>query len=242
MGPPEDLVLLLKREYNLNIFVETGTYLGSTTVWAAKHFEKVFTIEYSKSIYEDTTARYSDIANINFIYGDSRSVLPPLVPQLETPAVFWLDGHWCGQQSYGETDQCPLIEELHVILQSPLPHILLIDDARLFLAPPPLPNRIDDWPSIDVVLRTLHSSNKKYYIAICEDVIIAVPLEAKAVVANYCQKITTIAWQHYGDQLKYAQQSYMQRGMKQIVGGVRIVLSGIGQRLENLSRVGNPKP
>jgi hypothetical protein len=118
----------------------------------------------------------------------------------------------------------------------------LIDDARLFLAPPPLPNRIDDWPSIDVVLRTLHSSNKKYYIAICEDVIIAVPLEAKAVVANYCQKITTIAWQHYGDQLKYAQQSYMQRGMKQIVGGVRIVLSGIGQRLENLSRVGNPKP
>jgi hypothetical protein len=242
MGPPEDLVLLLKREYDLNIFVETGTYLGGTTVWAATHFDKVFTIEYSKSIYEDTKARYSDIANINFIYGDSRSVLQTLVPQLETPALFWLDGHWCGQQSYGETDQCPLIKELHAILQSPLPHFLLIDDARLFLAPPPLPHRIDAWPSIDIVLQTLQSSDKKYYIVICEDVIIAVPLEAKAIVANYYQKVTTIAWQQYGEHLKHAQQSYMQRGMKQIVGGARIVLSGMSQRLQNISRVGNPKP
>lgn len=33
MGPPEELVLLLKRDLNVSTFVETGTFKCGTAVW-----------------------------------------------------------------------------------------------------------------------------------------------------------------------------------------------------------------
>ena len=154
-------------------------------------------------MYEETVGKHKT-QNINFIFGDSRSILKKIVPKLTDPAVFWLDGHWCGGQSYGENDQCPLIEEINEINKSAIAHFIFIDDARLFASPPPLPNRIGHWPPLDEVIQALQSGKNRYYIVIIEDVIIAVPQCAKETVASYCQEINTKAWEEYGKHLKEA--------------------------------------
>jgi hypothetical protein len=50
MGPPTEFILQLKERYGLVNFIETGTYHGSTAVWAASYFDNVITIEYSREI------------------------------------------------------------------------------------------------------------------------------------------------------------------------------------------------
>jgi len=194
MGPPTELILHLKDRHKLSAsFVETGTYHGDTSAWASEHFDSVITIEYSKEIFEQTVARHGSLNNIDFIFGNSRSVLKTIVPKLDQPAVFWLDSHWSGGRTYGENERCPIIEEINEINRSTATHFLFIDDARLFASPPPLPNRIEYWPSIDAIIRAIQSKENRYYIVIFEDVIIAVPQYAKETVANYCQKTNTNA-------------------------------------------------
>ena len=234
MGPPTELVLQLKHEYGLSTFIETGTYYGNTAVWAASHFDNVITIEYSKAIYDQAVARHGGIDNINFIFGDSRSVLKTIVPQLTATVVFWLDSHWCGKQAYGENDQCPLLEEIDEINKSTITHFALIDDARLFTSPPPLPNRLEQWPSIDEVVQALQSREDKYYIVIFEDVIIAVPQYAEETVANYCQKANTKAWKEYGEHLERAKESEIKQGYRLIGQGIKLVGRGMRTQLRRM--------
>jgi len=232
MGPPRELILQLAERYGLRDFIETGTYHGSTSVWAASHFDNVITIEYSQKIYEETVAKHGKIQNINFIFGDSRSVLKTIVPKLSRPAIFWLDSHWSGGKTYGKNNECPLIEEIRVINMPKCAHFLFIDDARLFTSPPPRPHRIEQWPSIDEVIESLKSGNHKYYIVIVEDVIIAVPECAKDPVASYCQEINTKAWKEYGERLS---ESAIKQGGRLIVQGLKLMGLGLYAPLKRLA-------
>lgn len=191
MGPPEELVLLIKGDMNVSTFIETGTYQGGTTIWAANHFEKVITIEQAQVFFEQVSEKYKHIANVNFLYGDSKDVLKRVLPQIREPAIFWLDAHWCSLGSYGENDECPLIEELDAIMATGVDHIIFIDDARYFLSPPPLPHRIEQWPSLDQIIKTLQRTRTPYYLVVFEDVVIAVPDRIKAGVAGYIQDKNT---------------------------------------------------
>jgi hypothetical protein len=195
MGPPTELILQLKARYDLRVFIETGTYCGDTAAWAACHFDSVTTIEYSREIHQEAVGRHGKIQNINFILGDSRAVLKTIVPKLSNPAVFWLDSHWSGGQTYGANDECPLLEEIRTLHMQKCTHFLFIDDARLFTSPPPRPHRVDEWPSIDEVIEAVKSCNDDYYIVLIEDVIVAAPNYAMQLVAGYCQEINTKAWQ-----------------------------------------------
>ncbi|MCP1381209.1 hypothetical protein [Runella salmonicolor] len=189
MGPPEDVIEFLKSSFNVNLFIETGTFYGGTTIWASKIFDRVKTIEYSNDIFNITKEKYKELQNVDFIFGDSRKELKDIVAALEAPALFWLDAHWCSFGSYGEKDQCPLLEELDIINSSEFEHFLLIDDARLFLSPPPLPNLLEYYPNIQQIIEKL---NKKHHeIVIYEDVIIAVPFFAKKVFLEFMQEKTT---------------------------------------------------
>ena len=224
MGPPVDLILLLQEQYYISTFIETGTFHGKTALWASNHFEEVLTVEFSEKIYKETVAKYSDVQNIIFLFGDSRSQLDQIAQKLESPAVFWLDSHWCGGLSYGEEDQCPILDEIEVVNQSSIEHFLLIDDARLFKSPPPEPNLIKYWPTIDEVIRSLRSKHD-YYILIFEDVIIAVPQYAKDIVANYCQQISTKKWNERNNQLRY--------GFTQIIQGVKLIRNELYSKIRS---------
>jgi len=69
--------------------------------------------------------------------------------------LFWLDAHWSGGDTYGENDECPLMDELKIIFQYRKNYVILIDDARLFMAPPPKPHKIENWPSIKEIVNIL---------------------------------------------------------------------------------------
>lgn len=189
MGIPTDIARFIKENFNINTFVETGTYKGETAIWASSLFDKVFTIEYSKQFYNETKSKYIKAKNIEFIFGDSRQELQKLLPNIGQ-SIIWLDAHWCSLGSYGETDQCPLLKELELINKYEKDHFILIDDARFFITPPPLPHSLDFFPDISTIIKTI-TSKREQYIIIYEDVIIIVPKLAKEKFMNYMQTITT---------------------------------------------------
>ena len=199
MGPPSELITRLRREFDIGQFIETGTYMGDTARWAANDFRKVITIEFSKEIYDQVAKEGANDEKIDYIYGDSRSALKTILPKMEESAIFWLDSHWSGGATYGKEDECPLIDEIGIINDTGKEHFLLIDDARLFMSPPPEPHDPAEWPTIDRVL-AIKSGKHNCYIVIIEDVIVAVPLYAKALVESYCQEVNTSAWKKYGEE------------------------------------------
>lgn len=186
MGPPDELILQINKVLGSKCFIETGTFRGDTAKWASNHFESVITIENSLEIYKETTGRLSGIRNIDFRFGHTIEQLGKIVPALDSAGIFWLDAHWCGGPSYGRQDECPVIAEVQIINNSEYPHCILIDDARLFMEPPPYPHDIGSWPDITALLNAMNGKRGRY-IVIRDDVIIAVPETVKAIVQEYCR-------------------------------------------------------
>src|SRR3981081_198889 len=90
---PREIVLKFKEKAAIKNFVETGTFKGNTSFWAAVHFEKVYTIEIDPAISKSTASRPDCPKNIDFKIGNSKDVLPKLIDQLKGRSIFWLDGH-----------------------------------------------------------------------------------------------------------------------------------------------------
>lgn len=189
MGVPTHLVEFILQRDRIRTFIETGTFQGGTASWASGLFEQVYTIEFSREIYEATAARLSHLSNVQFLFGDSRSELMKVL-QHTGSAIIWLDAHWCSFGSYGESDQCPLLDELEIINESGNDHFILIDDARLFLAPPPRPNSYEYYPDITAIVRSL-VQNQRRAVFVYEDVIIAVPYAEKEIFQHYLQEQTS---------------------------------------------------
>jgi hypothetical protein len=204
-GIPKELVLFIKDEFQIANFVETGTFEGNTTVWASEHFQKCVTIENSKPVYERTIANHGHIAKIQFLFGNSATELKPVIEKLNGNSLFWLDGHWSGWDTYGEEDQCPILKELEQVGTRPS-DFLLIDDARLFLAPPALPNRADQWPTVDEVISAIHKFNPEHYITVYEDVIVAAPVASKSKLMDYMQKENTHSWETWWTEAHHAKE------------------------------------
>ena len=210
MGAPEELLRFMQREFGLDVFIETGTYRGDTAVWASQHFKTVHTIEFSKELFDETAEKYRCRENIHFIYGNSPEKLAEIVRQLDAPAVFWLDAHHCSSNTAGRGLRAPVLEELDAIALSKEHHFILIDDARLFLAPPPDPHSLDEYPDICTLLGRINRL-KKYYILIYDDVIICAPEPARNAMAGFCKtEITQI------DKLFWASKSASQKSARPI--------------------------
>lgn len=119
MGPPEEIVLEIASHFGIETFVETGTYKAVTALWASRHFKNVFTVEAADGLYKEAIAQHGHIAHLHFIKGNSRDALSELAVnfnQTHKKALFWLDAHWSGGETYGEKDECPLLDELRVVL------------------------------------------------------------------------------------------------------------------------------
>jgi SAM-dependent methyltransferase len=174
-GIPPGLGEALRRAFTTTTFVETGTYLGDTAAWAAERFERVVTIEAFEPLFRAVAERFASLAHVERHLGDSPKVLKEIVASLDRPALFWLDAHWSGAGTAGETAECPLLAEIASIDESPHRHIILIDDARLFMAPPPPPHRVEDWPDLKRVTDALLRLDPDGLVAIVDDVIVRVP-------------------------------------------------------------------
>lgn len=184
-GVPEKETDFLKRELGLDVFVEGGTYRGGTTKRMSKSFREVFTIEKSDIMHEIAKKNLKNISNITMLKGDTREHLGKILDNNDD-ILFWLDAHWSGGDTYGEEDECPLLEELETIFNYPKNYVILIDDARLFLAPPPYPHNFDNWQSITDISRVLPDA---WQIMVYEDVIYLYPKTIESNFKDFMQKI-----------------------------------------------------
>ena len=177
-GVPRELVLWMRDTFKVKVFVETGTHQAETAVWASTNFERIFTVEAHEPLYQKAVETFGSRKNIQFLKGDSRTHIKSLTSSLTEPAIFWLDAHWCGENTFGKSDECPVVGELELLNASKVPHIVLIDDARLFLAPPPAPHEATYWPDISSICRLMAAHDSNRYVAVHDDVIIGVPAAA----------------------------------------------------------------
>jgi hypothetical protein len=187
-GAPRAMVLWLKDEFKIKWFVETGTNKAGTAVWAADHFENVVTIEGSAELYAANVAAHGDRKNIEFLLGDTRTRLAETLARLKEPAILWLDAHWCGSETFGHSAECPLLDELATVNRFAMDHIVLIDDARLFIAPPPIEHQVDHWPHLMQVTAALGAWRQPRHALIHEDVIVGVSKERFAPIVEYVRK------------------------------------------------------
>jgi hypothetical protein len=178
-GVPERVVLFLKKSLGLKTFVETGTMVGGTAAWAAKHFEQVYTIEASEALWASAREKHRRLKNVEFIRGNSPEQIGMLIPHLVRP-LFWLDAHWSGGNTAGKDAECPLLAELDVIANSGLSDAaILVDDARLFLCPPPSPHKWEQWPDISTVISAIDRCGD-FFTVIKDDAIISIPKRERA--------------------------------------------------------------
>jgi hypothetical protein len=174
-----DLHLLreLRRHLPLQTFVETGTFQGDTLDLARHEFDECYSAELSQAYYEAAQRRFAGVANIKLFHGDSPTILRGLQPELAgRSALYWLDAHWCAaENTAGEKSQCPLLDELAAIGALNTQSAILIDDARLFLSPPPKPHEISAWPDFDAILQQLRRLSESHAIVYFNDVLVFVP-------------------------------------------------------------------
>jgi hypothetical protein len=190
-GIPKDLVCLLKNEFEIKTFIETGTFRGGTALWASSVFNEVLTVEASADFYEYTKKRIGPNPRVSLSLGTSPGFLRSVLPTIHHPSLLWLDAHYSGGNTFGETNECPLIEELQEINKCSENHFILIDDARLFLSPVYYGHNSENWPTIDQVLSLIQQGGHKKYVVIFEDVIFAVPMFAKQVLQERLRKLNT---------------------------------------------------
>ncbi|MEM8732804.1 MAG: hypothetical protein AAGG44_01185 [Planctomycetota bacterium] len=191
-GIPREIVARLAGVSGAKTFVETGTFQGATTRWAAGVFAEVHTIELARGLFDEYSPELARIEGVHPHFGDSATKLPEIVSSLgDEPSLFWLDGHWSGGETAGEQAECPIIPELECLTQRPR-DLILIDDARFFLCAPPRPHKPSHWPTIAEIVRTCPGDR---FVQVIDDVIFIVPdnIEVRSCLVEYAQERAAFA-------------------------------------------------
>lgn len=138
-APAPDLVKrgLIKayaRRFGCLYFVETGTYFGETVQASLDTFRRIWSIELSPRFAAAAQKRFASHPHVRIIPGDSGKLLQEVIPQLDQPTLFWLDGHHCGGNTAKGDRECPIFAELDAVFSGqPARDVILIDDARSFV-------------------------------------------------------------------------------------------------------------
>lgn len=171
-----DLIKRIVTAFDVPYFVETGTAGGESVRVAASMFEKCWTIELIQERYE-ANIHWQWPSNISFLHGDSVEFLPELAKGFKKEyALYWLDAHYSDNKRSEEgVIECPLLQEIEAIATKYSGAILLIDDARLFLGPPPWPNDPRQWPRIEEIFATIKKNYEWHYTTIVDDYIVSLP-------------------------------------------------------------------
>lgn len=158
--PPEQRREILReygKRYGLRVFIETGTADGNTPAALMADFARLYTIEVGLAAYQAALKRFSG-TNVTCLHGDSAIRLPDVLSELTEPALLWLDGHFCGGARGAE--DTPILAELEAVFGHGFPHVVLIDDARLFEGMSHFGEH--DWPHVDAVRNLAMSHGYTY--------------------------------------------------------------------------------
>ena len=132
---------LMERWGGNAIWIETGTYLGETTMKLAQGNQFVISIEPEISLFINAERKFRNAKNVVLLNGTSELKLLEAInlakEKDEEDISFWLDGHFSEGLTYlGDTDS-PIVFELNMIateLSDCARLTILIDDVRSFSA------------------------------------------------------------------------------------------------------------
>lgn len=183
----EGLLELLSSKLPLTGFVETGTFRGDTLAVASRYFPELYSVEMSEGFYRAATERFRGQSGVHLNLGNSPDFLRQNRKDFTSRALlFWLDAHWCcADETAGSDSQSPLLDELQAIGSLHPFSALLIDDARLYLSPPPEPHRLADWPDFHEVVMALLALSPDHRLMVYNDTIIFYPQVLRSELSDY---------------------------------------------------------
>ncbi len=186
----ENMLKMFSTKKELEVFVETGTYKGDAIGKALPYFREIHSVEMSPAYYESARQRFAGDQKVHLYLGDSAAVLGDVQKSLRNKVVcYWLDAHWCADENTaGAESQCPLLGELAAIGKIGAESIVLIDDARFFLSPPPAPHACAQWPSLEDVLVALRKLSQTHRIMVVDDVFVYHPASLSEDLTNYAHR------------------------------------------------------
>lgn len=155
----QDTIKKYAKEYNTQVFVETGTYLGEMVNAMRTVFTEIYSVELGEKLARRASKRFALEKHVTILQGNSSNVLMDLLPKITRPSLFWLDAHYSGGATAIGEIATPLEDELSSILAHPLAlkHVILIDDARNL-------GKEVGYPTLESLQRLVHSSGLR----ICE--------------------------------------------------------------------------
>ncbi len=171
----------LKALFDVQTFVESGTYQGHTTAIAASLFDEVHTIELFPPYYAQAKERFENTKNVSVHFGDSGFVLRGILPSLSKKTLFYLDGHYDGGSQSGKgRENTPVLEELFAIRNAgKSDSVILIDDLCDFQESL-YPERIDgtcfeNYPDLPMLIDALLTIHPGYQICFLGNALLAFP-------------------------------------------------------------------
>jgi len=163
-------VLKLAQDLGCNVFIESGTYYGTTyrrTVESG-YFERVYSVEIVEQLYRNARKLYDENGPYRVFLGKSHAVfVSNIFPQCgpNDRIFFWLDGHYSRGVTGGAERPCPLLDELIAIRDAcPTQSVVIaIDDTDDFgRQDANTPGLI--WPSRDDVERIAFQINSSFVV------------------------------------------------------------------------------
>ncbi len=155
-----------------HVFVETGTFAGSTALAASRVFREVHTVELDETLFDRACDRLKNISNVKVHRGDSGEVLPGILQNITGPILFWLDGHYSGDETARSGKDTPILEEIRAIARSGITDsTIMIDDIRLF--PTAGADGETDYPSLTEVCNEISAIDENYRFVVYGDILIA---------------------------------------------------------------------
>jgi hypothetical protein len=174
LPPPYTLkrrvMLDYKSLFKTKVFIETGTFMGDTTWAMSEYFDKLYTIEIDNKLFSMAVERFKDISKIKVVNGDGGTTLPIVLSNIQSDEVclFWLDGHYSGSITGKGDSNTPILKEIESVYNHNINHIILVDDARLFVGK-------DDYPTLEYLKSFAMKLNSSLKFEVKEDIIRLTP-------------------------------------------------------------------
>jgi hypothetical protein len=150
---------VLSTAKDVDVWIETGTYVGQTTEFLGKSGLKVISIEPSRELANAATFRLKNYSNIKIVNALSEEVLGDQINSLPTSVkhiAFWLDGHYSDGSTHLGPVETPIKRELELI-ESELQRFscvtIFIDDFRCFV------EGYNDYPSATYLSNWVDKNN-----------------------------------------------------------------------------------
>lgn len=158
-------VIEYAQRFGLDTLVETGTYYGEMIAAVASHFRRIYSIEIDPALATKARGRFRSVPHVTILDGDSQTVVPKVLEQLNQACLWWLDAGYCGWA--GETSSGGRLgSEIQAVLaDQEHEHVVLMDDA-------------DGVVGLDELLASVRSSYPNRRVEVTRNIIRITPRNA----------------------------------------------------------------